>query len=160
MKPVICAAVFSDTHSSTALMLEAIRRCHPDVVIHLGDYERDAVIIRSEFPDIALYQVCGNCDMFPSSPVSDLVPLGPVKAFITHGHQYNVEWGDFSRLAYAAEEQGAKLAFFGHTHRAENTDLGSIRVVNPGTAGRGRELTWARIEVYENGAISSEIVPL
>ena len=160
MKPLIRAAVFSDTHSSTALMLEAIRRFRPDVVIHLGDYERDAEKIRTEFPDIALYQVCGNCDMFPSSPVSDLVPLGSVKAFITHGHQYNVEWGDLSRLAFAAEEQGAKLALFGHTHRAENTDLGSVRVVNPGTAGRGRELTWASIEVYENGAISSEILTL
>ena len=160
MKPVIRAAVFSDTHSSTALMLEAIRRYRPDVVIHLGDYERDAEKIRSEFSNIVLFQVCGNCDMFPSSPATDLVPLGPVKAFITHGHQYNVEWGDFSRLAYAAEEQGAKLALFGHTHHAENADLGSVRLINPGTAGRGRDLTWARIEVYENGAFSSEIIRL
>ena len=35
------AAVFSDTHSNTALMLEAVRRCRPDAIIHLGDYERD-----------------------------------------------------------------------------------------------------------------------
>ena len=52
MKPVIRAAVFSDTHSSTALMLEAIRRYRPNVVIHLGDYERDAEKIRSEFSNI------------------------------------------------------------------------------------------------------------
>ncbi|MBO6014755.1 MAG: YfcE family phosphodiesterase [Oscillospiraceae bacterium] len=160
MKPVLHAAVFSDTHSNNALMLETIRRTRPDIVIHLGDYERDAERIRSEFPDIALFNVSGNCDMFPSSPSADIVPLGPVKAFITHGHLYNVEWGDLSRLAYAAEEQGAKLALYGHTHRAENTDLGSIRVVNPGTAGRGRDLTWARIEVYENGGFTAEIVSL
>ena len=98
--------------------------------------------------------------MFPSSPSTDIVPLGPVKAFITHGHLYNVEWGDLTRLAYAAEEQGAKLALFGHTHRAENIDLGNVRIVNPGTAGRGRELTWARIDIYENGGFTTEILSL
>jgi putative phosphoesterase len=160
MKPMLRAAVFSDTHSNNALMLETIRRTRPDVVIHLGDYERDAETIRNGFPDIALFNVCGNCDMFPSSPSTDIVPLGPVKAFITHGHLYNVEWGDLTRLAYAAEEQGAKLALFGHTHRAENIDLGNVRIVNPGTAGRGRELTWARIDIYENGGFTTEILSL
>ena len=28
------AAVFSDTHGVTSLMLEAVRRCRPDVMIH------------------------------------------------------------------------------------------------------------------------------
>ena len=160
MKPEIKAAVFSDTHSSTSLMLEAIRAYRPDVVIHLGDYERDAEFIRSNFPETAVFNVCGNCDIHATAPATDLVPLGPVKAFITHGHLFDVEWGDISRLAYAAMEQGAKLALFGHTHRALNEDVGSIRVVNPGTAGRGRELTWARIEVFENGGFSTEILNL
>ena len=80
------AAVFSDTHSNTALMLEAVRRCRPDAIIHLGDYERDTAVLRSEFPDIPLFHVCGNCDMFPSAPLVDTVQLGPVKALICHGH--------------------------------------------------------------------------
>ena len=42
------AAVFSDTHGVTSLMLEAVRRCRPDVMIHLGDYERDAERLREE----------------------------------------------------------------------------------------------------------------
>ena len=33
------AAVFSDTHANTGLMVEAVRRYHPDVIIHLGAYE-------------------------------------------------------------------------------------------------------------------------
>ena len=160
MKPEIRAAVFSDTHSATAMMLSAIRRCRPDVVIHLGDYERDAEKIRTEFPEVALYNVAGNCDMYPSAPNADVVPLGPVKAFITHGHLYDVEWGDLSRLAWAAMEQGAQIAMFGHTHRAVNDEFGSVKLLNPGTAGRGSELTWALVEVYENGGITVEIKEL
>ena len=45
------AAVFSDTHSNTALMLEAVRRCRPDAIIHLGDYERDTAVLRSNISD-------------------------------------------------------------------------------------------------------------
>ena len=160
MIPVLKAAVFSDTHSNTALMLEAIRRYRPDVVIHLGDYERDAAVIRREFPEIALYNVCGNCDMVPTAPADDVVPLGPVKALITHGHLYDVDWGDYSRLGYAALEQGASIAMFGHTHRALNEDFGSVKLLNPGSAGRGPEPTWAKVEVYENGAISTQIAIL
>ena len=50
MTPVIKAAVFSDSHGSTALMKECVRRVRPDVIIHLGDYERDAEALRLEFP--------------------------------------------------------------------------------------------------------------
>ena len=101
------AAVFSDTHGNTALMLEAIRRLRPDVIMHLGDYERDTQVLRHEFPDIPLYSVCGNCDIAAMSPLTDTVPLGAVKAFICHGHSYAVEYG-IDRLVYAAQEQGWK----------------------------------------------------
>ena len=160
MKPVIRAAVFSDTHGNTGAMIEAIRRYRPDVVIHLGDMERDVEPIRREFADTAVYNVCGNCDLFGMAPEKDLVPLGPVKAFITHGHLYNVKWGDTMSLAYAAQEADAQMALFGHTHEALNEEMGSIRLINPGTAGQGRILTWAKIEVFENGGFSSEILPL
>ena len=160
MTPVLKAAVFSDTHSNTALMLEAIRRYRPDVIIHLGDYERDTAVIRRDFPEIALYNVCGNCDMVPTAPAEDVVPLGPVKALITHGHLYDVDWGDYSRLGYAALECGASIAMFGHTHRALNEDFGSVKLLNPGSAGRGREPTWAKVEVFENGAVSTQIALL
>ena len=150
------AAVFSDTHGNTALMVEAVRRLRPDLIIHLGDYERDTEIIKREFPEIPLYSVCGNCDMAALSPVTDIVPLGPVKTLICHGHSYSVEYG-IDRRVYAAQEQRAKLALFGHTHSAYNGEVGGVKVVNPGTAGKGRELTFAYIEVFDNGGIISEI---
>ncbi len=150
------AAVFSDTHRNTAPMLEALRRCRPDVIIHLGDHDRDTLCIEEEFPDVPLYRVCGNCDFMPIAPIADIVPLGPVKALICHGHSYGVDWG-LDRLAYAAQERGCRLALFGHTHRAEQRELGGVQLVNPGTAGQGRRLTWALLEVLPNGGVAVSI---
>lgn len=150
-------AVFSDTHSNNELMLEAVRRCRPDAAIHLGDHDRDAVELRHEFPELPVYSVCGNCDLMPLAPEKDVIQLGPVKAFITHGHLYNVNYGRVDLLVYAAQEAGAQLAMFGHTHQAYYEQIGGVQVLNPGTAGRGRELTWALVEIFDNGAFACEI---
>ena len=151
------AAVFSDTHSNTALMVEAVARCRPDLIIHLGDHSRDTAILREKFPEIPLYSVRGNCDIGSTAPDRDIVPLGSVKAFITHGHLYNVKYGMLDSLVYAAQEQGAKIAMFGHTHEADYEEMGGVKVINPGTAGAGRKLTYALVEVYDNGGITCEI---
>lgn len=150
-------AVFSDTHSNNELMLETVRRCRPDAAIHLGDHDRDAVELRHGFPGLPVYSVCGNCDLMPLAPEKDVVQLGPVKAFITHGHLYNVNYGRVDSLVYAAQEAGAQLAMFGHTHQAYYEQIGGVQVLNPGTAGRGRELTWALVEIFDNGAFACEI---
>ena len=154
------AAVFSDTHTNLALCLEAVRRCRPDAIIHLGDHDRDARAIAQEFPEIPMYSVCGNCDLAPTSPVSDTVQLGPVKAFITHGHLYNVDYDRVDSLVYAAQEQGCRLAMFGHTHRPLYQEVGGVTVLNPGTAGKGPKLTWALVEIFDNGGIICSIQDL
>ena len=154
---MIRAAVFSDTHGNTEPMLRAAEQAQADVLIHLGDYDRDAQALREAFPDTPLYAVCGNCDLMPLAPERLLVELGPVKAFLTHGHLYAVSAWQADSLVYAAQEQGAQLALFGHTHRAVNEILGGVTLVNPGTAGKGRELTWALVTVFDNGAVHCEI---
>ena len=149
-------AVFSDTHSNTAKMVEAVRSARPDVLIHLGDFERDAEVLRREFPDIPLYNICGNCDFYPKAPSKAVVTLGPVKAFLTHGHLYNVDWSTDS-LVYAAQEAECQSAMYGHTHSAENGETAGVKLLNPGTAGKGRELSYAMAEIFENGGIATEI---
>ena len=151
------AAVFSDTHRNVGPMLDAIRRCRPDLIIHLGDHDRDTLCIEEEFPDIPLNRVSGNCDFMPIAPIADIVPLGPVKALICHGHTYGVDWGDLDRLAYAAQERGCSLALFGHTHRPEQRQIGGVLAVNPGTAGKGRLLTCGLVTVFDNGGIACEV---
>ena len=154
------AAVFSDSHGETSLMMEAVRRTRPDVIIHLGDHDRDAVELRHAFPEIPLYSVCGNCDLMPLAPARDTVPLGPVKAFITHGHLYSVKFGRVDSLVYAAMEAGANIALFGHTHEPMNEQIGGVHIINPGTAGKGRRLTWALLEVFDNGGVYCSIKEL
>lgn len=154
---MIRAAVFSDTHGNNAPMLKAAREVQADVHIHLGDHDRDALLLREQFPDTPLYSVCGNCDINPLAPARLTAELGPVKAFLTHGHLYNVSPYQADWLVYAAQEQGAGLALFGHTHRAVYETLGGVTLINPGTAGRGRELSFALVTVFDNGAISCEI---
>ena len=149
-------AVFSDTHGNTAPMLTAARQEKPDVLIHLGDHDRDALVLREEFPDTPLYSVCGNCDLMPLAPEKLVVQLGPVKALLTHGHIYNVSRWQADSLVYAAQEAGAQIAMFGHTHRAVNDQLGGVTLLNPGTAGKGADLSWALVTVFDNGAISCE----
>ncbi len=160
MKPEIRAAVFSDSHGIVFKMKETVRRTRPDVIIHLGDYERDGEALHAEFPEIPFYAVRGNCDIGGFAPDRDIVPLGPVKAYITHGHLYGVKWGRLDSLVYAAQEQGAKIAMFGHTHEADYEEMGGVRIINPGTAGSGAKHTCALVEVYENGGIACEIKEL
>ena len=150
-------AVFSDTHGVTSPMVQAVRDIMPDALVHLGDYERDAEILLREFPDIPLYHVCGNCDYAAKAPTRLAVQFGPVTAFLTHGHLYHVDYGRVDSLVYAAQEAGAQLALYGHTHTALHQDVGGVKVVNPGTAGKGRNLTWALLEIFENGGITAEI---
>ena len=154
------AAVFSDTHANTGLMVETVRRYQPDVIIHLGDHERDTAVLRQEFPEIPLYNVRGNCDLCPTAPETERVPLGPVTAFICHGHLYGVDYGRLDSLVYAAQEEGAQIAMYGHTHRALYEDVGGVKVLNPGTAGKGRNLSWAKVEVFDNGGIACSIEEL
>ena len=150
-------AVFSDTHGNVGRMLETVRRVAPDMVFHLGDCERDTEKLRAAFPALAVRQVCGNCDVSPRYPLDEVVELGPVRALLTHGHRYGVDWDRFDSLVYAAQEQDCSLAFFGHTHRAEYTEIGGVKLINPGTAGQGRRLSWALVEVFENGGVTAEI---
>ncbi len=151
------AAVFSDTHGNNEPMLQAAKKAGADLLIHLGDHDRDAVLLKNEHLDIPVYSVCGNCDYAPIAPDKLSIEIGPIKAFLTHGHLYNVSPWYLDSLIYAAEEQEARLVLFGHTHQAVWKTVGGITIINPGTAGRGRELSWALVTVFDNGAISCDI---
>ncbi len=151
------AAVFSDTHGVTEPMVDAVQRCRPDAIIHLGDHDRDTAPLLRKFPEIPLYSVSGNCDFAALAPLKMTVTLGPVRAFLTHGHLYGVDYGNVDRLVYAAQEAGAQLALFGHTHVPFHEDYGGVKVVNPGTAGKGGRLSWALLTVFDNGGIAVEI---
>ncbi len=153
---MLTAAVFSDTHGNTAHMLEAMRDFRPDRVFHLGDCVSDADRLRTLFPEVPLTCVRGNCDSPPAAPASATVEFGGVRIFLTHGHEYGVKYSVDS-LVYAAQEAGARLALFGHTHEALNVEIAGVQLLNPGSAGLGRQQSWGVVRVFENGGFASEI---
>ena len=153
-------AVFSDTHGDAGRMLRAARKEKPDALIHLGDGERDAEKLRAEFPDVPLFQVRGNCDYSSAAPDELVAEFGPVRALLCHGHRYAVDWGRLDSMVYSAQEKGCSLVLFGHTHSPENTEIGGVKLVNPGTAAQGRTPSFALVEIFDNGGVTAQIRPL
>ena len=143
--------------------VEALVNAKVDVIVldsahgHSENVLRCLRMIKEKFPEIPLYQVCGNCDVNPKAMLDQVVSFGPVRTLLTHGHRYNVDWGQLDSLIYAAQERECKLVLFGHTHIPENAEMGGVRAVNPGTAGKGRTLSFALVEVFENGGFTAEI---
>ena len=151
-------AVFSDTHGRTAGMCRAVRNASPDVLVHLGDYVRDAAVLRAEFPDLPLYSVSGNCDLTSNPPDTVRFLAGPVSVFATHGHRYNVKHGT-DALLNAAHFSGASLVLYGHTHIARFQNIAGMSVLNPGTAG-GSAPTFAVAEIDGRGGIVCKILKI
>ena len=96
----------------------------------------------------------GNCDISSDAPDTDIVPLGPVKAFICHGHTYGVEYGRLDSLVYAAQEAGAKIAMFGHTHEALETYDDGLYILNPGSCS-GFRATCGLVDISPAGILTN-----
>ena len=145
-------AVFSDSHGSREPMRRAIRAHNPDMVLHLGDYARDAAALADALPGLEVRYVRGNCDVGSPAPETLCFALEGVSVFMTHGHLYSVKY-TLQSIANAAHFSGARLALFGHTHQAEYRRMGDVLLLNPGSAGRGDEKTFGLLTV-EGGEFS------
>ncbi len=113
--------VFSDSHGKGENIGEALSRQlrRPDAIVFLGDGLRD--IAYFEAVDIPVYSVRGNCDAWGMSnadvPDEQLLILGNKRILITHGHDFHVK-SLISPLIVRANELGADIVLFGHTHQA------------------------------------------
>jgi len=125
--------VFSDSHRSLRGMRDAVELEHPDYVIHLGDFEDDAHLLKSEYPQLAVTGVPGNCDGFVFSPLQKLVTYDRVRILMSHGHIWGVKGGYGAAIA-AAHKSDAHIVLFGHTHvpYCEQMQDG-LWVMNPGS---------------------------
>lgn len=74
-------------------------------------------------------------------PPNQILTANKKKIFITHGHNYGVDWG-VDNLAYAIKEQKCQIAMFGHTHVPCNITTVNKKFndyfVNPGSCARPR----------------------
>ena len=128
--------VLSDTHRDRYALREALlRQPKAEVLIHLGDGAEEAQELCAGLPGKAFYQVRGNCDWGSLLPAVGELCLEGRHIFYTHGHLYEVKYG-LSNLVAAAEERGAQIALFGHTHRVFYDKHNRIAYMNPGSIGQ------------------------
>ena len=130
--------IVSDTHGSRK-NIENVCECNPDadILIHLGDVEDDEDYIEAIF-GCPTHIVGGNNDFFSSLDREIELDLGPHRAFLTHGHYYNVSL-DVDRLWEEAKDRGCDIAMFGHTHRPYLEELDGITLLNPGSLSYPRQ---------------------
>jgi len=125
MKTIV---VFSDSHGFPLpnKLVEVARES--DCVFFLGDGI-------SGLGDILLndgfHAVQGNCDAYHGFADEELVQVENVKFLLTHGHKYRVKH-DKLPLLLRAQELGANVALYGHTHFAEEVEESGVLFLNPG----------------------------
>ena len=160
--------IFSDSHGRGSRMLEAFSRQtkRPDAIIFLGDGLRD--VSYCEFGDIPVLAVCGNCDTFTffgkgNADDEIVMTLGGKRIMMTHGDRYAVKNG-LARIVAAADEKGADIVLFGHTHipfekylPAGESEYGitlkkPLCLFNPGSVG-GYEGSFGCICIRESGEV-------
>ena len=128
--------VVSDSHGRGDLLKKAIfRQPKAERIIFLGDGLSDLDAARADFPERAFYAVRGNGDFYADEPDSDSLTLDSHRLFFAHGHLYGVK-GGFQPFLGAARAQGADIALFGHTHRAESGYEDGLYWMNPGALSR------------------------
>ncbi len=131
------ALVLADTHGHKARIAIVLRRfADTDMIIHLGDYSRDAELIRS-LTDKPVYAVRGNCDFSSEMEAELLLTIEGVRLLAVHGHRQNVKSSLLNLGLYALEAE-ANVALFGHTHMPAEQYYQNILLYNPGSLGEPR----------------------
>lgn len=148
--------VISDSHGDSSCLERILSRCegHIDMCVFLGDGVGDAEYALAKFPALARIIVRGNCDSFSlfgesAHPTEALFEADGVTFLAVHGHLLGVKGGLQRAAAYAAG-RGASVLLYGHTHqkgeRRIETEGCTVTAINPGSAGRGTERTFALVE--------------
>ncbi len=131
--------IISDTHRRNELFLRVLEQEAPvDMILHAGDAEGS----EDEFSRIAgmpLFYVAGNCDIGSMAPRTMVVPIGNKKAFLTHGHYYQVGFS-LDELERETRTRHCQIAVFGHTHiPLIQKSRHGVLILNPGSLGRPRQ---------------------
>ena len=140
--------VFSDSHGMYNSMIDIVNSEEPNMVIHCGDFNRDADHLRRTFRTLEIHSVVGNCDYGDRSDTEDLFEVRGKRFYVTHGHLHGVK-RDYTSLIYSAREKEADVAICGHTHVPLFEKHDGLYVINPGSITFGGK-TYGVIEITEN----------
>ena len=132
---MIKVIVVSDSHGNRRA-LDGLDRIfsESDMIIHLGDTSSDGGYIANKYPSKTVV-IEGNCDVISVGEREKVINCEGVNIFCCHGHTYSVK-STLLRLAGRAKELGCKIALYGHTHDAKESEIDGITLLNPGTLSR------------------------
>ena len=144
--------IMSDSHRNHRAIERAVERVaevskaegkeSPSLWLHAGDNAEDATYL-GLLTDVQIENVAGNTD-WPDgkTPYDHVVEVLGHRIFLTHGHMYGVK-ATRAMLSRTAEEVGADIAIYGHTHvlsiEVEETDTGEVLILNPGSVSEPRD---------------------
>ncbi len=142
--------VFSDSHGSDKTLYEALT-LHKDanMIIHLGDGEKDFELLEREIAGRRLVQVCGNCDWGSLLPRNEIIDVEGARIFCSHGHTELVKHGTEAFIE-KAKSLGARIALYGHTHQSVTSYDDGLYIMNPGCARNGE---YGVIDITNNGVM-------
>lgn len=150
--------VISDSHGRTGAIERAID-AQPEAkhIFFLGDLVRDIEDYPFIYPDRIFHIVSGNCDYNSMLKSVDAVTIEGVRILFTHGHPFSVKSG-ISRLKEVAEQNGAQLVLFGHTHVPYTEYSKGIHFVNPGSISHGEGgAGYSVVDIMPNGIMPIRI---
>jgi len=131
--------VVSDTHGDITRLERILSKDNNfNMIIHLGDYFRDARQIEKNHPEIKVECVYGNCDfMVGDTPADKLIEIEGRRIFATHGHRYSVKNGN-DNLIRKARDVKADILLYGHTHISSLEEGNDYCLLNPGSISEPR----------------------
>ncbi len=130
--------VVSDTHGHDNNFYDVLDLEEPlDGIIHCGDFEgsEGKFALAANCP---VYFVSGNNDFFSSLNRELDFEIDGYQAFLTHGHHYLVSM-DLENIKAEGIARGAKMVFFGHTHRPVAKCSDGVYLFNPGSLSYPRQ---------------------
>lgn len=122
--------VVSDSHGLTSELMK-IKEKHineVELMIHCGDSELNPDDKELE----GFVVVRGNCDFDSDFPEETFHEVDGKKIIVTHGHHYGVK-STLMNLSYRAEELGADIVCFGHSHLLGAEMINGKLFLNPGS---------------------------
>ncbi|MCG8396746.1 metallophosphoesterase [Bacillus atrophaeus] len=122
--------IISDSHGLEE-ELNMIAKRHEkevDLMIHCGDSE-----LESENPALEPFSVVkGNCDFTGNFEDELILTAGAKRILVVHGHLHGIKQSLLT-VYYRAEELGADIICFGHSHIAGSEMLRGKLMINPGS---------------------------
>ena len=152
---------FSDSHRNYHNVRRLFEKTAltTDLYIFLGDGEDDIESIRTMYPDKEILSVAGNCDYGSMAPLVAATEVMGKKILYTHGHMQSVSFG-ISRLKSLAEENGADVILYGHTHQRRCDYEDGVYYINPGSLGNPRDgysPAFAAIDIIPAGVMCTHV---